>query len=283
MTDAHEKRVSDLKVRLKRRRDELQRYLNTEFYESCRLILKTAEALDKDRVFESDPSSLPDYPMRVGSPMYWKLIRKKLEHYLYKSVEDFIANMRTLVNNCYLYNGVQASVSSTARAIEVLMEDMFVKELGVAPVLPLDVKKACTGMSSSDSKEVLRIYALYEDIDVSGVAKSTHIRLNTAKSATLRRLLEYARSSAENRAKQVRNRRTAKIHQTTSRSRVPAVTGARVLVQRDAEVTFHQDTEPRLEHVPQNAQTGLAMMEEVSPIRIDEGDWFDDGDEGETA
>lgn len=271
---------------MKRRRDEVYHFLDVQFYEDCRRIMESVAELDGDGVFLKNPSNLPDYSLHVTRPMYWELIKRKLERYEYKSAEDFMADMRAVVNNCYLYNGIQAPISKVARSMEVLMEDRFVKELRVVPVSPLEVKKACAGMTPSDSREILRIYALYENVDVGGVTGSTNIQLRTAKSATLRRMLEYARSSAEQRDKKTKARRAAKVSRVTDRRRQHATAVPHTASQHDADVHFHQDVEPRLEQVPQNALSATPMMAEVSPIRIEEGeegDWFDDGDDDETS
>ncbi|KAG5466025.1 hypothetical protein CUR178_00742 [Leishmania enriettii] len=271
--------ADELRSRLKRRRCDIHRYLDGLFYEDCRRVLESVSELDSNHLFLSNPSSLPDYAQHVSRPMYWELIQRKLQRYEYKAAADFMADMRAIVNNCYLYNGIEAPASQLARAMEVLMEDRFVTELRAAPVPPAEVKRACTGMSSADSREILRIYSLYEGLEVRSMVGSTNIQLRTAKSATLRRMLEYARSSAEHREKKAKLRRAAKVSRVSDRRR-QAVAGARAtVIQQDADVEFHQDAEPRLEQVPQNAPTAMPMIDEVSPIRIEEeGEWLDDGD-----
>ncbi|CAG9584255.1 putative DNA-binding protein [Leishmania major strain Friedlin] len=271
--------VDELRSRLKRRRADIVRYLDGLFYEDCRRIIECVSELDSDNLFLRNPSSLPDYAQHVTRPMYWELIQRKLQRYEYRAAADFMADMRAVVNNCYLYNGIQAPASKLARAIEVLMEDRFVTELRAAPVQPAEVKKACTGMSSADSREILRIYALYEGLEVGSMTGNANIQLRTAKGATLRRMLEYARSSAEHREKKAKLRRAAKVSRVSDRRRQAMVGAHAAAMQQDADVQFHHDTEPRLEQVPQNAQAAISMMEEVSPIRIEEeGEWSDDGD-----
>lgn len=279
MRSADKRLVEELQLRLKRRRDELERFVDGQFYTDCHRIMESVVEMDSSNVFLRNPSSLPDYIQHVAHPMYWELIQRKLQRYEYRSADDFMADMRAVVNNCYLYNGIQSAVSKSARAMEVHMEEAFVKELRVAPVPPVEVKKACAGMSTADSREILRIYALYEGIDVDGVTGSTNIQLRTAKSATLRRMLEYARSSSEHHSRKAKARRVAKVSRASDRRRQSGAVAHAAAAQHDADVHFHQDVEPRLEQVPQNAPTALAMMEEVSPIRIEEGgDWSDDGD-----
>ncbi|KPA81901.1 putative DNA-binding protein [Leptomonas pyrrhocoris] len=285
MTSVRQVQVEELRLRLKRRRDEIYHFLDGQFYEDCRRILESVAELDSDGVFLENPSNLPDYVQHVVRPMYWELIQRKLQRYEYKSVEDFMADMRSVVNNCYLYNGIQAPISKLARTMETLMEDRFVKELRVAPVAPLEVKKACAGMSPADSREILRIYALYENLDVGGMSGSTNIQLRTAKSSTLRRMLEYARSTAEHRDRKAQARRVARVSRASNRRRQHVSVTQQTAMQQDADVHFHQDVEPHLEQVPQNVQTATPMMEEVSPIRIEEeeGEWFDDGESDEAS
>ncbi|CAJ1037447.1 Bromodomain, putative [Leishmania lindenbergi] len=276
--------VDALRSRLKRRRSDIFRYLDALFYEDCRRIMECVSELDSNDLFLRNPSSLPDYAQHVPRPMYWELINRKLQRYEYRAAADFMADMRAVVNNCYLYNGIQAPASKVARAMEVLMEDRFVTELRATPVPPAEVKKACIGMSSADSREILRIYTFYEGLEVSTTSGNTNIQLRSAKSATLRRMLEYARSSAEHREKKASLRRAAKVSRVSDRRR-QAMAGAQAAVmQQDAAVQFHQDAEPRLEQVPQNAQAAMPMMEEVSPIRIEEeGEWLDEGDLEESS
>lgn len=275
-------RVDELRGRLKRRREEVQRHLDTLFFQDSRRILEDVAALDGGDTFRKNPASLPNYTQHVPRPMYWDLIERKLQRYEYRAAADFMADMRAVANNCYLYNGINAPIAAVARAMEVLMEDRFVKELRVPPVPPAEVKKACTGMSSSDSREILRIYALYEGLDVDSLMGNTNIQLRTAKSATLRRMLEYARSSAEHRDRRAKVRRAANVSRASDRRRQAAAGASAAAAQHDAEVQFHRDAEPRLEQVPQNAPAAMAMMEEVSPIRIgEEAEWFDDGDADE--
>ncbi|KAG5490863.1 hypothetical protein JKF63_00985 [Porcisia hertigi] len=271
--------VDELRSRLKRRRSDIFRYLDGLFYEDCRRIMESVSELDSDDLFLRNPASLPDYAQHVPQPMYWELIRRKLQRYEYKTPADFMTDMRAVVNNCYLYKGIHAPASKLARAMEILMEDRFVTELRAAPVPPAEVKKACTGMSSADSREVLRIYALYEGLEIGSMAGNTNIQLRTAKSATLRRMLEYAKSSAEHREKREKLRQAVKVSRVSNRRR-QTMTGAHAaLMQEDADVKFHQDAEPQLEQVPQNTQTPMLMMEEVSPIRLEEaGEWLEDGD-----
>lgn len=276
--------MDELRSRLKRRRGDIFRYLDGLFYEDCRRILECVSELDRDNLFLRNPSSLPDYAQHVARPMYWELIQRKLQRYEYRAAADFMADMRAVVNNCYLYNGIQAPASKLACAMEILMEDRFVTELRAAPVPPAEVKKACTGMSSADSREILRIYALYEGLEVNSMTGNANIQLRTAKSATLRRMLEYARSSAEHREKKAKLRRAAKVSRVSDRRRQAMVGAHAAVMQQDADVQFHHDAEPRLEQVPQNAQAAISMMEEVSPIRIEEeGEWFDDGDFEESS
>ncbi|KAG5464544.1 hypothetical protein LSCM1_00735 [Leishmania martiniquensis] len=271
--------ADELRSRLKRRRGDIYRYLDGLFYEDCRRIMECVSELDSNHLFLRNPSSLPDYAQHVSRPMYWELIQRKLQRYEYKAAADFMADMRAIVNNCYLYNGIDASTSKLARAMEVLMEDQFVTELRAAPVPPAEVKRACMGMSTADSREILRIYALYEGLDVGSMTGSTNIQLRTAKSATLRRMLEYARSSAEHREKKAKLRRAAKVLRVSDRRRQAMAGAQTAMIQKDADVHFHPDAEPRLEQVPQNAPTAMPMIDEVSPIRIEEeGEWLDDAD-----
>ena len=52
---------------------------------------------------------VPDYYKVVSQPMQLSTIKSKLQpaHFNhYQSVDEYIADMRLMFNNCYLYNGV---------------------------------------------------------------------------------------------------------------------------------------------------------------------------------
>ena len=49
-------------------------------------------------------------------------VREKFETGMYKTITEFVADMRLLLENCYRFNGPDHSVSRKAQRIETLLE-----------------------------------------------------------------------------------------------------------------------------------------------------------------
>jgi len=50
------------------------------------------------------------------------IVREKFETGVYKTITEFVADMRLLLENCYRFNGPDHSVSRKAQRIETLLE-----------------------------------------------------------------------------------------------------------------------------------------------------------------
>ncbi|KAJ1957280.1 hypothetical protein IWQ62_005130, partial [Dispira parvispora] len=62
--------------------------------------------------------NIPDYPTIVKHPMDLSTVEKKLTAGQYVEVDDFVADLRLIFSNCYLYNGSEAVVSKMAQNLE---------------------------------------------------------------------------------------------------------------------------------------------------------------------
>ncbi|KAG9299594.1 hypothetical protein G9A89_020765 [Geosiphon pyriformis] len=79
-----------------------------------------------------DPIKLnvPDYHDIVKTPMDLGTVERRLNNCEYESTLDFAADVRLIFGNCYLYNGVQATISQFARDMEDIFNNSFSKMPG---------------------------------------------------------------------------------------------------------------------------------------------------------
>jgi len=71
-----------------------------------------------------DPVKLgiPDYFTVVKNPMDLSTIKKKLDAGAYGSPEEFEADVRLMLQNCYLYNGAESDVAKIGRELEAVFD-----------------------------------------------------------------------------------------------------------------------------------------------------------------
>ncbi|ORX83855.1 Bromodomain-containing protein [Basidiobolus meristosporus CBS 931.73] len=76
-----------------------------------------------------DPVKLnvPDYPDIIRNPMDLKTMEKKLNDCKYDIAEEFIADMRLIFDNCYLYNGKDSIVGTFAQNLERVFNNRLKK------------------------------------------------------------------------------------------------------------------------------------------------------------
>ncbi|KAK9727433.1 hypothetical protein K7432_001872 [Basidiobolus ranarum] len=76
-----------------------------------------------------DPVKLnvPDYPDIIRNPMDLKTMERKLNDCRYDIVDQFIADMRLIFDNCYLYNGKDSIVGSFAQNLERVFNNRLKK------------------------------------------------------------------------------------------------------------------------------------------------------------
>lgn len=294
MTDIAE-RVEQLRLRIKRKRDEVESYLDGQYYMRCRDILRRAELLDDRHMFASDPSRLPEYHSSVNKPMYWALIGRNLASYKYASEKEFIADMRLVSDNCYAYNGEAAPVSETARQIEVLCEDAFVKELGEEPPSMSEIQALAKRLTQRDTAKVAKLYNLYENAGVQSTAGKVSLRLSACRCATKRRMLKLMRhavSAPANRAPQ-RGQQSARPgpsgptpvkqpHRPPTAAPKAPPPGHPALHQAPDELKFHQETRAptALERVPQNERISNFGLQDIGSVPMDEDSLSYLGSEG---
>ncbi|KAI8098960.1 Bromodomain-containing protein [Halteromyces radiatus] len=65
---------------------------------------------------------IPDYPKIIKHPIDLTTIDRKLQHGEYNDVNEFVADIRLLFNNCYKFNGPEAMVSMLCQNVESAFE-----------------------------------------------------------------------------------------------------------------------------------------------------------------
>lgn len=199
MSSSQIERIKDLRKNLKRKRLEISTFLDDVFYSHCRSILVSAIAMDKDKLFYDNPSKLPGYDDVIRRPVYWRLIEKKLNLYMYTSAGEFILDMRNLFDNCFEYNQLSSAISAAARGIEVHAEDLFVKVLGEEPPSCDEIRALGASLEKSTASEVWKTICFYENIDKK--VSDHRISINPSKfsCACQRRMLQILRQHRKNR------------------------------------------------------------------------------------
>ncbi|CAG8439990.1 11928_t:CDS:10 [Ambispora leptoticha] len=79
-----------------------------------------------------DPVKLnvPDYFDIIKTPMDLGTVERRLNNCEYESTMDFAADVRTIFNNCYVYNGEHATISQFAKDMEEIFNTAFAKMPG---------------------------------------------------------------------------------------------------------------------------------------------------------
>jgi len=68
---------------------------------------------------------IPDYPAVVRFPMDLSTVERKLNSVEYETVDDFVTDINLIFSNCYLYNGVEAPVSKSAKNLQTAFERLL--------------------------------------------------------------------------------------------------------------------------------------------------------------
>lgn len=66
--------------------------------------------------------NVPDYPLIIRHPMDLNRVETKLNNSDYSSVEEFVADVRLVFNNCFKYNGPEAMISVLCQNVESAFE-----------------------------------------------------------------------------------------------------------------------------------------------------------------
>lgn len=192
-------RINSLRKHLKRKRLEISSFLDDAFYTDCRSILNSAMEMDKGRLFHDNPSKYSRYENVMRRPVYWKLIEKKLNLYMYVSASDFIADMRLLFDNCFQYNEPESSTSAAARSIEIHVEELFVKLLGEDPPSCDEIGTLGASLEKSAATELWKIICFYENRDMKVSHNQIRINPKNYSCACQRRMLEILRRNQKRR------------------------------------------------------------------------------------
>ncbi|KAG1172234.1 hypothetical protein G6F70_005218 [Rhizopus microsporus] len=66
--------------------------------------------------------NVPDYPTVIKKPMDLLLVDQKLSRNEYATVDEFVADVRLIFNNCFKYNGPEAMISVLCQNVESAFE-----------------------------------------------------------------------------------------------------------------------------------------------------------------
>lgn len=81
--------------------------------------------------------NIPDYFTIIKQPMDLNKIRSKLlETKEYSSSDEFEADVRLIISNCLLYNGIESDVATMCRGFERLFDDLWATKPSVFPLPP---------------------------------------------------------------------------------------------------------------------------------------------------
>ncbi|CAD2213325.1 Bromodomain, putative [Angomonas deanei] len=261
--------VLALEKRIKNRIGLLEDTLNAQFYNKCRTVLKRMREEDKDNLFLSDPSRLVNYSKVVKKPMCWQFIAVKLDNFSYPASEDFVADMRLVFTNCYSYNAPTSQVANTGRRLEIMMEDLFMAELGVASPTKEEIKQEVEKRDfkavNGKLKEILRLYENYSEGQVD---------LQLCKNATRRRIFELARAAPP---KSNQARAPKSHHSTTGQPKTSAAPPPPPASEVKRPPKANPVVKPvELDRVPQNSRTFDVKAADTSPLQVTEDVDFDE-------
>ena len=65
-------------------------------------------------------------------------VNDKFESRVYKSITEFVADMRLMLENCYRYNGATHQISKKAQRLEIVLEQkltLLSRYLSFSPVV----------------------------------------------------------------------------------------------------------------------------------------------------
>jgi len=103
-------------------------HLSEDLQRGVRILLDLTTSLQHattwpfmDRV---DPvkDGAPDYDQVITKPMWLNLIKSKFKRNEYSKLNDFVTDMRLLLENCYRYNGPQHPITKKALRLEQCLE-----------------------------------------------------------------------------------------------------------------------------------------------------------------
>lgn len=283
MTDV-DARVKRLLKRIQAKREEVHRHFDAAFYVKCRAILNAIMKEDVNGIFASNPLELPEYAVRISRPMWWKLISKRLDKYEYADKMEFVRDMRLVTDNCYAYNGDVSPVAALGRRLEVLMEDLFVRELDVAPPNAKEIIRLGKGVSPTHARQLWDIMCRYEDKVQKTAAARQHIVPTQLKCATQRRVIAFLLHLTQLGEQNDRPKKASHASHSSLPPRQPKAQPqqfpTKSILENDADVEFISDQktepnafqEPQFERVPQNQRSGFSSFCPVSPIHFEGSD-----------
>lgn len=97
--------------------------------------------------------NVPDYPNIVKQPMDLMMVDRKLNASEYASVDDFVADVRLIFNNCFKYNGPEAMISVLCQNVESAFEKSL-RQMPLSHPTTATSKEASPQTNNSIKKEL---------------------------------------------------------------------------------------------------------------------------------
>nr|XP_056700723.1 bromodomain testis-specific protein [Euleptes europaea] len=157
---------------------------------------------------------LEDYQEVIKHPMDLGRIKKKMENYEYKDIQEFAADIRLMFMNCYRYNSPDCEVVAMARKLQDVFEMQFAKipddPATPRPLLHFTVRtmaSVSSESSSDDSSEDSEEERARRFAELQEQLKAVHQQLQALAKTTLPKLKSRKKGkSKEKRKSKVKNK-----------------------------------------------------------------------------
>lgn len=129
-------------------------HLSEELQRGLRILLDLTTSLHHNTTWpfmeRVDPvkDGAPDYDQVVTKPMWLSLIKDKFRQNQYKSISEFVSDMRLILENCYRYNGPNHPITKKALRLEQSLEQKLA-------LLPNDLRTLCA-LTEAESERKAR-------------------------------------------------------------------------------------------------------------------------------
>lgn len=86
--------------------------------------------------------NVPEYPKVIKHPMDLTSVDRKLNGGQYDKVEDFVAEIRLVFNNCFKFNGPEAMISMLCQNVESAFEKSL-RQMPPSKDVSMDIEVLC--------------------------------------------------------------------------------------------------------------------------------------------
>lgn len=140
-------------------------------------------------LYSRPSTSLENYYSIVKKPMWLEKIKEKVEKCSSSySIQSFIADVRLIFDNFYLFNMETQNNVKTVRQLEVEVEKILVEKLREPETLVKDIVKLANRLKNEDKEILKQIYCRYSGT-LYNRNTPVNVKLDTASAALKRRFL----------------------------------------------------------------------------------------------